>query len=108
MEHIHVSIKNIFSEINEEMRKALLQYLNNEIAQLDEIENKVNSLSTELNKLEKKDSEIYSEQLRKVSLDMGQIKDLISAQMDGIRAELDDVTKRQKAEESYSKASNDN
>ena len=108
MEHIHVNIKNLFSEVNEEMRKALLQYLNNEIAQLDTIESKVNSLSTELNKLEKKDSEIYNEQLRKVSLDMGEIKSLISAQMDVIKTELGDVTKRQKAEESYSKAANDN
>ncbi len=108
MKHIHANIKNLFSEINEEMRKALLQYLNNEIAQLDAIESKVNSLSTELNKLEKKDSEIYSEQLQKVSLDMKQIKDLISAQMDVIKAELGDIAKRQKADESYSKVANDN
>jgi uncharacterized protein (UPF0335 family) len=108
MNHIHINIKNLFSEVNEEMRNALVQYLNNEIAQLDTIENKVNSLSTELNKLEKKDSEIYSEQLQKVSFDMKQIKDLISAQMDVIKTELGDVTKRQKAEESYSKAANDN
>lgn len=108
MNQIHINIKNLFSEVNEEMRKALVQYLNNEIAQLDTIENKVNSLSTELNKLEKKDSEIYSEQLQKLSLDMNQIKDLISVQMDVIKVELGDVTKRQKAEESYSKAANDN
>ena len=68
----------------------------------------MNSLSIELNKLEKKDSEIYSEQLQKVSLDMKQIKDLISAQMDVIKTELGDVIKRQKAEDSYSKAANDN
>lgn len=108
MSQIDQNIQKFFKEINSAIRQTIKRYENNEVAKLDEVENKVVALATELNKLDKDAAAIYQEQLQTISSDMKKVRDLISNQMTDIKTEIDNVTKRQKAEDSYSKAANDN
>ncbi len=103
-----IEITKLFSEIEDELKKANIKLLENEVVQLDVLEAKVEELVSCFSNLDSVESGKHRDKLRQISEETKKIRDIVAAQMLDIQKSIADMNKRQKADNSYFRAINDN